>query len=86
MEKFKLEFTTSALKYLHSLPAKDVSRIMEKIQKLTLDQYPIGCKKLSGEVNVYRLRIGDYRVIYEVHRNRILIIMLKIGHRKDVYR
>lgn len=86
MVKYKISLSLSAEKKLKKLPKKDVSKIVVAIQSLALDPYPEGCRKLSGEENTYRIRQGLYRIIYEVHKNKLVILVLKLGHRKDIYK
>ena len=59
---------------------------MAAIQRLAVDPTPPGCRKLSGEEHTYRIRVQVYRIVYEIFEDLILIKVLKIGHRKDVYR
>lgn len=86
MAKFKLLISSSAEKRLKKIPKKDVSKIVAIIQSLTINPFPDGCRKLSGEEKIYRVRQGQYRIIYEVKNNELLILILKLGHRKDIYR
>ena len=86
MAKFKLFISSSAEKKLKKIPKKDISKIVILIQSLTINPYPVGCRKLSGEETIYRVRQGQYRVIYEVKNHELVILILKIGHRKDIYK
>lgn len=86
MENYKVEVARSAEKALLRFPKKDVIRITTVIQALALNPYPDGCRKLTGQEGTFRIRVGVYRVIYEVHEDLILVKVLKVGHRKDVYR
>lgn len=86
MEKYKIEITQSAEKTLNHLPKEVLKRILEKILELSANPFPLGCRKLSSEEHTYRVRTGSYRVIYDIHKKVITIRILKIGHRKDVYR
>jgi mRNA interferase RelE/StbE len=61
------------------------TRIVKALRKLEANARPSGVKKLKGE-DAYRLRIGSYRIIYEVHDKRLLVLVMKIGHRHEVYR
>lgn len=82
-------FTEAALKFLESgVPVKFQGQIKKKIEALATTPYPPGCKKLKGvgDEEVYRVRSGDYRVLYVVKDEPSQIIILDIGHRKDVYR
>ena len=86
MENYKVKISSTAEKSLKKIPKKDLVKIIELIQILAIRPYPQGCRKLSGEDNVYRVRQGNYRVIYEIIDNELIILVLKVGHRKDVYK
>lgn len=86
MANYKIEISSTAEKSLKKIAKKDLVKIIETIQVLSIKPYPEGCRKLAGEDGVYRIRQGDYRIIYEVKGKKLLILVLKIGHRKDVYR
>jgi mRNA interferase RelE/StbE len=75
----------SAVKELEALPAKDRRRIVPRIEGLASEPRPHGCEKLSG-LEQYRVRQGDYRVVYGVDDDARVVIVVKIGHRRDVYR
>ena len=75
----------SAQKALDLLPDEVATRIMEALERLKDQPRPPGCKKLRGE-NAWRIRIGDYRVIYEIQDKVLKVIVVTIGHRRDVYR
>ena len=84
-------YSESALKFLGTaIPAKVRGQIRRKIEALAANPHPQGCKKLMGVDNegedVYRIRSGDYRVLYVVRANPQQIIILDIDHRKDIYR
>jgi mRNA interferase RelE/StbE len=76
----------SAEKQLKKLPSRDQQRLAGAIWGLAVNPWPLGAKKLAGYESIYRLRIGDYRVIYEVSGKTVTVTVLKVGHRKDVYR
>ena len=61
-------------------------RISKAIDDLTVDPRPAGAKKLVGVPDGWRIRIGDYRVLYEIHDRRLLVLVVEVGHRSDVYR
>ena len=85
MAKFNLTFKRSADKELQKLPSPVLKKIVPKIKKLVEDPYPVYSKKLSGSSHhAYRIREGDYRVLYVVEKTRIFIF--RIGHRREVYR
>lgn len=83
-------YTETALKYLETAPPKIRGQIKKKIEMLAKNPNPQGCKKLhgvmDGEDPVYRVRSGDYRILYVVRNNPSEIIILDIGNRKDIYR
>jgi len=80
-------YTETALAALEEIPAKFQGQIKKKIETLAANPHPPKCKKLQGqEDEIYRVRSGDYRVLYKVSDEPKQIIILDIGHRKDVYR
>jgi mRNA interferase RelE/StbE len=83
---YKIEITASAERSLKKIPKRDISKIVDMIQVLAITPFPEGCRKLRGEEDVYRVRQGNYRIIYEVADKKLIILVLKIGHRKDIYR
>jgi mRNA interferase RelE/StbE len=83
---YAIQFKPAALRQFEKLPRDPQKRIASKIQRLRDDPFPSGCKKLFGEPDTWRVRVGDYRVIYRVHRGVLLILVVNIGHRRDVYR
>lgn len=86
-KKYDISFKKSALKELQALPAKVQQKILDAAQLLALNPYTelLQIKKLKGADCLYRFRIQDYRVIYEIEKRLVKIIVIKIGHRKDVY-
>ncbi|MEO5767234.1 MAG: type II toxin-antitoxin system RelE/ParE family toxin [Polyangia bacterium] len=85
MESYRLEVKRSAAKEIADLPKADCQRVVAKIQLLARDPRPHGCEKLSG-TEKYRIRRGDYRILYEIDDSTKLVIIVKIGNRKEVYR
>ena len=86
MTKYDVEISETAEKQLRKLQRDDQRRIARAILALAVEPLPRGSRKLSGYDDVFRIRVGRYRVIYSVSGNRLIVIILKIGHRKDVYR
>jgi mRNA interferase RelE/StbE len=82
---YKVFIKPSAAKELEAVPKKDRLRIVEKVQALSSNPRPPGCEKLSGEEK-YRIRQGNYRVLYSIEDEAIIVIIVKIAHRRDVYR
>jgi mRNA interferase RelE/StbE len=85
MAAYKLFFRASVQKDFSSIPKKDLKRILSRIEKLANDPRPPGCEKLTGEER-YRLRQGRYRIVYSIQDDELTIWIVKVGHRKDVYR
>jgi mRNA interferase RelE/StbE len=85
MASYELAFKKSVAKDLRRFPREDVRRIMERIRALADDPRPPGCEKLSG-LERYRVRQGQYRIIYEVENRVLTVLVVKVGHRRDVYR
>jgi mRNA interferase RelE/StbE len=84
MEKYKITIKKSAAKELEAIPGNDLQRIIEKIQNLSINPRPPGVQKLSS-LELYRIRQGNYRIIYTINDSIIEIVVIKIGHRKDIY-
>lgn len=85
MGKFEVVFKLSVAKDLRSISKKDVVRILKRIDALSFVPRPPGVEKLSGQ-ELYRIRQGVYRILYEIKDDELIIIVVKIGHRRDVYR
>ena len=86
-ESYKLQIKESAAKELESLGTKkDRNKIITRINALAADPRPDGCEKLEGEENRYRVRQGNYRIVYSVDDRKRIVLIAKIGDRKDVYR
>jgi mRNA interferase RelE/StbE len=85
MARFELRVRPSVAKDLKVIPRQSVLRILDKIEALREDPRPVGCEKLSG-LERYRIRQGSYRIIYSIFDDEIVVEIVKVGHRKDVYR
>ena len=85
MAKYKLQFAASVKKDLRRIPSNDISKILKLINSLLYDPYPKNVKKLSHQ-NKFRLRYRNYRILYKILNNELIIYVLKISHRKDVYK
>ncbi len=85
MANYKIKIKPSAVKELEKLPKKDLKKVVIKIQSLAFDPRPPGCEKLSGEEK-YRIRQGNYRIIYSIEDNILSIVVVKVGHRRDIYK
>ena len=85
MASYELVFRKSVAKDLRDVPKADVKRILARIRALGEDPRPAGCEKLSGQER-YRVRQGVYRIVYEIEDARLVVLVVKIGHRRDIYR
>lgn len=86
MASYRLEFKPSAERELRKLGKSVISRITKSIDGLMDNPFPRQSEKLSGSANAYRIRVGDYRIVYTVENKVLLITVIRIGHRKEVYR
>jgi mRNA interferase RelE/StbE len=82
---YRLLIKPSAAKELETLPKQDRRRIVAKIMSLSGNPRPPGCEKLSGH-DQYRLRQGSYRILYEIQDLHLVVVVVKVGHRREVYR
>ena len=85
MNTYSIIFAQSAEKELLRLPRSVSDKIFQKVELLANNPRPSGCKKIVGSLNSFRIRVGDYRVVYSVFDDTLTIDIIKIGHRKDVY-
>lgn len=85
MTSYRLVFRQSVAKDLRKVPREDAARILKRIEGLAVDPRPPGTEKLSAREQ-YRLRQGRYRVLYEVKDDEAVVVVVKVGHRRDVYR
>ena len=86
MASFDLQWRKSTSKDLRRIPRDAVSRIIAEVEKLAEEPLPRGSEKLSGSERTYRIRVGDYRVVYELLRKAKIVEIQRVRHRKDVYR
>ena len=85
MASYRLTLKKSVTKDFRSIPNDDVSRILMRIKALADDPRPVGSEKLSGQER-YRVRQGVYRIVYELKDEELVITVVKVGHRREVYR
>jgi mRNA interferase RelE/StbE len=85
MGRYRVVFRRSVAKDLQGIPSRDVRRILATIVSLSEEPRAAGSEKLSGQEK-YRVRQGDYRIIYEIHDDVVVVVVVKVGHRREVYR
>ena len=86
MSEYAITFARSARKELEALSRPFVARVLSRIEALGRDPRPSGCRKLVGQGNLWRIRVGDYRVIYEIDDGQQTVDVSAIRHRSDAYR
>jgi mRNA interferase RelE/StbE len=85
MGRYELVFRKSVAKDLRAIPNADVERILNRIRALADDPRPPGSERLSGQAR-YRIRQGRYRIVYEIEDARLVVLIVRVAHRRDVYR
>jgi mRNA interferase RelE/StbE len=83
---YQVLISKTARKQLQELPKAIANNISQKIDTLSKDPRPEGCKKLQGSQDDYRVRVGDYRIVYRIENKMLIVEVIRIGHRKDVYK
>jgi len=85
-KSYTVEFTPRADKDFRALPPEIRRRLVPKIDALAIDPRPHGVKILAGSEDILRLRVGDYRILYKIRDDRLIVLLVKIGHRREIYR
>lgn len=86
MNSFEIYWKASAKKELKQIDKSEIPKILIEIEKLSHEPLPTNCKKIVGTEHIYRIKIGNYRVIYSLESEQLLIEIIRVRHRKDVYR
>ena len=86
MSKYLITFARSARKELEALDGKLVNRIFPKIENLSIEPRPAGCRKLVGNKHLWRLRVGDYRIVYSIDDDNNLVDIIAVRDRKEAYK
>ena len=84
--RYSITFKSAAQRTLSKLPNDAAERIARAIDGLEFEPRPKGCEKLKGADNLWRIRVGDYRVVYSIEDDRLIVLVVKIGHRREIYR
>lgn len=85
MAAYELIFRKSVAKDLRGIPKRDLQRILKRIDALASDPRPAGAEKLSGS-GLHRVRQGQYRILYEIHDEHLVVTVIAAGHRREIYR
>ena len=83
--EYRIELTRAAERDLRGLPRDVLRRVDRRILALANDPRPRGARKLEGTANTYRVRVGDYRILYEIEDAAILVLVVRVGHRREIY-
>ncbi|MHB9026806.1 MAG: type II toxin-antitoxin system RelE family toxin [Armatimonadota bacterium] len=83
---YRVELTAKSRRLLKSFAPDIRDRLLRALHELARDPRPPGCKPLSGVHGVYRIRVGDYRIVYEIHDTVLLVVVVTVGHRSVVYK
>jgi len=86
MGTYRIEWKKSALRELKRIDRQVIPRIVAAVDSLSSDPLSSGIRKLYGSQRTYRLRVGDYRVVYELYESRLIVEIVRVRHRKDAYR
>ena len=86
MDTYRIEWKKSAIRELKRLDYLIIPRIIEAVEALSSQPFPSGVVKLQGSQHTYRIRVGDYRVIYDFYETVLVIEVIRVRHRKDAYR
>jgi mRNA interferase RelE/StbE len=86
VSQYRVEIARRAVKSLAALPRTEQQRVRAAIDLLADNPRPPGCTKLTGEEHTYRVRVGEYRILYDVLDDRLIVQVVRLGHRRDVYR
>jgi mRNA interferase RelE/StbE len=84
--KYEIEYLKSVKKDLKGIAHKNMAAIFDRIESLRLSPNPIGSIRLTGDRDLFRIRSGDYRILYEIQPTRLVILVVRVAHRKNVYR
>ncbi len=87
MSLYLIKFDSRVKKDFKSIPAKDIKRIKSAIRELSKNPRPNGCTKLKGDKrDYYRIRVGNYRVVYSIENEILLVLVIRVGHRREIYK
>ena len=84
--EYKIQYKKSVEKDLRKLPSSQLKGVVARIHALATHPHPSGSVKLRGSLDLFRIRHTDYRIIYQVHDDKLVILVLKVGHRREIYR
>lgn len=83
---YEIEFTRAALKSFDKLQTRDQRRISEALDELERDPRHVNTRKITGSEDLFRVRAGDYRIVYRIEDEELIVLIVRLGHRREVYR
>lgn len=83
---YAISYVPSAAKAIRKLDRPIACRLLNAIESLASDPHPAGCLQLKGGNGEFRIRVGDYRIVYDIQDDELVILVLKVGHRREVFR
>lgn len=86
VKKYDIELSRTALKHMQKIPKKDLIKIRDRIELLSQEPLLSGVKKIEGDDNLFRTRVGDWRILYRIFESVLQILIVDIDHRKDIYK
>ncbi len=81
----RISFKPAVQRQLRKLPRQVQARLLDRIEKLAEEPYPPGAKKLKAEIDLFRVRVGDYRIVYTVQDDSFVVLIVRVGDRRDIY-
>lgn len=84
--KFAIDFKPAALRQLKKISLNSQKRVLQKINSLAENPLPDGVKKLAGSASLFRVRVGDYRIVYLIENEELIVLIVAVGHRREIYR
>ncbi len=82
---YRVEFAPLARRHIKKLPREVQKRIIERVEELASNPRSAGVKKLVSEESLYRVRIGEYRAVYQIRHRELIVLIVKVGHRREIY-
>ncbi len=86
MDTYRIDWKPSALKELKKIDRQFIPRVVQTVEGLAANPFPAGVRKIQGGEHSYRIRIGDYRIIYQIFKAKLIIEIIRVRHRKEAYR
>jgi mRNA interferase RelE/StbE len=82
---YRIEFAPLARRQIKKLPREVQKRIIDRVEELAINPRPAGVKKLVSGENLFRVRVGEYRAIYQIRDRELIVVIVKVGHRREIY-